>query len=323
MKSVSVVIPNYNGKSLLEENLPTVFLALKKLENSDFEVVVADDASTDDSVSFLRAVYPQVVLIENRKNLGFSGNINSGLKAASKDLILALNSDVKLDENYFLDQMKYFAQQDVFGVMGTIMDPRNSKITDTAKYPVQTLFGVIQSTLNATNEEKGLPTFFLSGANALMDRKKLSQIGYFNEIFSPFYGEDVDLGMRAWRMGWKSYYEPKSICYHEISSTILSSHKKKTVKKISRRNKFVFHDLHLTSVKRFLFFSKLALDLMIRWIAFDFGFYSSFFEYLKRKKSISAYKKSFEELNPKLSAQEALLLIQKEMRKSSLKFLNQ
>lgn len=322
MKTISVVIPNYNGVGLLRANLPSVYNALKG-SGVDYEVIIPDDASKDDSVAFLEKNYPEIMVVKNPVNLGFSGNINSGLKKATKDLVFALNSDVQLTDDYFIHQLKYFRDPQTFGVMGSLIDPQTNKITDTAKYPEQTFFGIIKSTLNTQNSEKSLPSFFLSGANALIDRKKLEKINYFNELFSPFYGEDVDLGMRAWRMGWVSLYEPKSICYHEASSTILSAHKKKTVKNISRRNKFTFHDLHLESSKRFLFFAKVGIDLLVRWIALDFGYYKSFYEYLQKKERINNYKKWFESLNPKWTTQEALKEINIEFSKSKFTFLNQ
>lgn len=321
LKSISVVIPNYNGTRLLKENLPSVFSALKKV-TEDYEVIVPDDASKDDSVDFLEKNYPEIRIIRNPVNLGFSGNINSGLRVASKDLVLALNSDVKLTDDYFVHQLEYFDDSEVFGVMSSVFDPKTNKITDSAKYPKQTFFGVIKSTSNAQSGKESLPTLFVSGANALIDRKKLQEIGYFNELFSPFYGEDVDLGMRAWRMGWTCLYEPQSICYHEASSTILSAHKKSTVKLISRRNKFIFHDLHLDSLKRFLFFFKVGVDLLVRWLALDFNYYKSFNDYLHKRSQIKAYKKAFNELNPKYKTQEALDKINSEFSKHKITFLS-
>lgn len=321
MKTISVIIPNYNGTRLLKENLPSVFSALKRV-SEDYEVIVPDDASKDDSIDFLEKNYPEIKIIKNPVNLGFSGNINSGLKVATKDLVLALNSDVKLTEDYFVHQMEYFNDPEVFGVAGTLMEPRTDKVTDRAKYPEQNFSGIIKSTLNAQSEDGVLPTFFISGANALIDRKKLQQIGYFNELFSPFYGEDVDLGMRAWRMGWKCLYEPRAICYHEASSTILSSHKKSTIRLISRRNKFTFHDLHLDSWKRFFFFFKVGVDLLVRWLALDFNYYKSFNDYLQKRSQIKAYKKAFNGLNPKYKTKEALNKISSEFSKHKITFLS-
>lgn len=244
--SISVVIPNYNGKDLLEANLPSVFAALK-FAGVNYEVIVIDDASVDSSITFVQRHYPKIKLLVNEINIGFSPTINKGIFSAQHELILALNSDVQLAEHYFIDQLKYFNSPDTFGVMGKIVGLNGEGIQDGAKYP-QTSFKGIKTTYNylpsAETPEIWLPSFFLSGANALMDRKKLWQLGGFDEIYAPFYYEDVDLGIRAWRAGWKCYFESNAICMHETSSTI-SKLKSEKVKIIIERNRIIFNHLHL------------------------------------------------------------------------------
>lgn len=281
MKSISVVIPNYNGKHLLKKNLPSVFAALKNI--NDYEVIIADDASTDESVAYIETNWQNVILIKNKVNGGFSKNINSGFKVATKELVLALNSDVILNKNYFLEQFKYFNDADTFGVMGGVFN--DGKLIDAAKYPLWK-GGKLITTLNIellkpTNE--WLPTLFLSGANALMDRKKLMRLNGMDEVYSPFYMEDVDLSVRAWRMGWKCYYEPKSICNHIISSTINSNSKKSYVKFISKRNKLFFHYNHLQGVKRLMWQAEIVLNLLFRGLFLSFNYYSIFFAFIKLK----------------------------------------
>lgn len=280
-KSISVVIPNYNGKHLLERNIPSVIKALE-FSKVDYEIIIPDDASPDDSVFFLKEKHPSIIVIENKVNLGFSGNINTGLRAAKKKLVLALNSDVELAENYFEDQFKYFEDKNAFSVMGGIYDLDNrGKLIDAAKTCQQSLIGTINSTQNAVSTDNSpLPSFFSSGANALMDREKLHQINYFDEIYSPFYKEDADLGLKALRMGWKNFYEPQSHCYHKVSSTILSNNKKRRVRVISRRNKFLFHLIHLEVSRLVLYQLILIVEFLTRWISFDFSFYESFFGFI-------------------------------------------
>ena len=132
--SISVVIPNYNGRALLEKNIPPLLKALHKSEK-DFEIIVSDDASTDDSVAFLQQNFPAIKVISAPKNNGFSVTINKGIMAAEKDLVLALNSDVVLHEDYFIPQFKYFDAADTFGVMGWIDTENGDRIQDAAKYP--------------------------------------------------------------------------------------------------------------------------------------------------------------------------------------------
>jgi len=245
--SISVVIPNYNGKQLLEANLPSVYAALIFFKDTS-EIIIIDDASSDDSVIFIRQHYPDIKLLTNEINKGFSPTVNKGIFASKNELILVLNSDVQLKPDYFNEQLKYFSAADTFGVMGKIIDFRSPNIQDGAKFPKISFKG-IKTTYNyiplKETPETWLPSFFLSGANALIDKEKLWALGGFDEIYAPYYYEDADLGIRAWRAGWKCYFEPRSICMHAASSTI-GKLKSEKVKIIIERNRILFNQLHLS-----------------------------------------------------------------------------
>ena len=306
-KSVSVVIPNYNGKSLLEKNIPSVLKALAKV-GLDYEIIVPDDSSSDDSVAFLREQFPQILVIEGNVNLGFSGNINRGLRQASKDLVLLLNSDIFLDENYFEHQLNYFENPQTFGVMGAIYDSSTKKNVQLDLYPNQNFWGFVKAIgIPGYTFEKPTALYFLSGSNALVDRQKLIELNFFNEIFSPFYGEDADLGLRAWRTGWDSYYDPRSICYHQGAATISKFNKLQKIRLISRRNKMLFHEAHLEEgVPRAKFKIKMTIDFLTRWVIGDFGYYAAYRQYLQRRGSLQEFLKTQTFL---LSTTEALLKI--------------
>lgn len=242
--SISVLIPNYNGKKLLEENLPSVYTALHNYPFSSSEIIVSDDASADDSLLFLKQQFPEVKCVSTEVNTGFSGAVNRGISFCSGDLILILNSDVQLSATYFDAQVPLFEDLEVFGVMGTIISMDGTQIQDTAKYPYFNN-GKIGSTLNYSTHEIGSwPTLFLSGANALVRKSYLVQLKGFNEIFNPYYCEDVELGIRAWRAGWKCLFESSAVCFHPNSETIKKQGKEK-VRRISRRNKAILHLIHL------------------------------------------------------------------------------
>lgn len=316
MNSISVVIPNFNGKGLLEKNLPSVFVALKN-SGIEFEVIVSDDGSTDNSVQFLKAFYPQITLVENRKNSGFSSNVNSGLRAARYDLVLALNNDVSLAPDYFKPLLYHFESKDTFGVMGALLAPDSDLVTDGAKLAEQSPFGVIRSTKNILRLDGGaLFTFFLSGANALMDRQKLAVLGYFDEIFNPFYNEDVELSLRAWRLGWKCIFEPNAHAYHACSSTIRSVADRARIRRISLRNRFILHDIHLESHKRTLFFLKLFLDVLLRWITLDWNFYQAYLDYRSRKETVVTSRGAFKNLKPCFSLSQIIASVRREQLKS-------
>lgn len=299
--SISVVIPNFNGRHLLENNLPTVKAAL---ENSDLpsEIIVADDCSSDDSICFLETAHPDVILIKNRLNQGFSTNINSGLKRAKGSLVLALNNDVSLDKDYFRFQLPFFDLPNTFGVMGALCNPTTGNVEDGAKAFQQSWSGSLCSTKNLLPKDgSSLHTFFLSGANALMDRQKLSLIGFYDELFSPFYNEDVELGIRAWRMGWCCYFEPQSKAFHAVSQTIRKAASDEKVRFVSLRNRFFLHDIHLGGFKRVLFLLRLKLDSIFRWVLGDKTFFQASKVFFSSRGACAKRRAQFESLHPPYS----------------------
>jgi GT2 family glycosyltransferase len=304
--SVSVVIPNYNGKHLLAENIPSIIEALIH-ENVEYEIIISDDASSDNSVAYIQEYYPQIITIRSEINHGFSHTINQGLRVATKKLVLLLNSDVKLKADYFQAQWKYFNNSGTFGVMGSIWTEDGKKLMDAAKYPVWK-GGQLKTTINYQLKEQNNTTcytLFLSGANALVDREKILQLNGMNELYSPFYMEDVDLSVRAWRIGWKCYYEQKAICYHKLSETISNHSSKKHVNYISKRNKFIFHYTHLTGIKRIFWHFENYTNLLFRWTLFDWSYYKSYFAYIiniKKNTYNANYIKTLQEITGEIHA---------------------
>ena len=126
-KTISVILPNFNGEKLLMEFIPSIIEALN-FSNIEYEFIVVDDKSTDQSVEFLKNKYPFIILIENEFNKGFSYSCNRGIEISQKDLVFLVNSDVKLTKDYFNNQLHYFDSNETFGVMGQIKNfqPVNS-----------------------------------------------------------------------------------------------------------------------------------------------------------------------------------------------------
>jgi GT2 family glycosyltransferase len=323
-KSISVVIPNYNGQDLLRQNLPSVFAALQKSEVA-YEIIVADDASHDNSIDFLKENYPQIIIVQNPINLGFASNINTGIQKASKDLVFALNTDVQLTDNYFIPLLKYFENPKTFGVTGCTIAWDNDTIQDAAKLPIYS-FKSVRGTTNylptklltqnklqnnplnldlksdsETDSEKNvwLPTIYLTGSNALIDRKKMLEIGGFCDFFSPYYSEDFEICIRAWRLGYGCYYEHKAICRHPNSVTINKYSKKQKIKLISTRNKFYLNYLHREGFELLLWATVLFGKCLVSWIKLDWVFYKSMWLFLKNIDEAKEFKNKFKALQQK------------------------
>ncbi|MCU0394681.1 MAG: glycosyltransferase [Chitinophagaceae bacterium] len=296
---ISVIIPNYNGALLLPQILPCALEALAQAGEPG-EVIVVDDASTDDSVRMVRQHFPAVQVIERKLNGGFSQTANTGIAAARFNKTLLLNSDVKLSPGYFAPLLRYFDKPDTFGVMGRVVGWDDEIIQDGAKFPsfhgakIKTARNYLL--LDEAAMHDGIFSMYLSGANALMDTRKLRTLGGFDEIFSPFYVEDYELSLRAWRMGWICYYEHQAICRHRVSVTIKSQRRKRFVDTIYDRNKMILHALHLQGWRLLAWYLQLLPELLIRLFTGRFFFVRALVQFVGKAGLIRQRRKALQQL---------------------------
>lgn len=297
MPGLSVVIPNYNGASLLPQTLPTVFEALRTLPFPT-EVILSDDASTDDSPAWVARHYPDVRIIRAAENGGFSQTANRGVAAARHELVLLLNSDVKLTPGYFEPQLPYFDDPDTWGTMGRIVGWDDDLVQEGAKYPY--FHGVKLKTSGnylLENEAdmlgKGLLSMYLSGANMLVRRNVFEMLGGFNELFSPFYVEDYELSLRAWRYGYKSWYVHDAVCRHRTSSTIRTPERKREIAVVYNRNKMLLHALHLPHLLRYGYFLQLIPETLLRLLSGQRSFVQALSQFFDRYAAVRAARAKF------------------------------
>jgi len=121
--SLSVIIPNFNGRALLERFLPRTLAFFSPREGA--EIIVVDDASSDDSVAYLTAQFPQVKVVSHKKNLGFSKSCNAGAKQAGGDILFFLNNDMRIDSLDLTQIYRYLSRNDVFSVTPAIYREEN------------------------------------------------------------------------------------------------------------------------------------------------------------------------------------------------------
>ena len=323
-KSVSIVIPNYNGRHLLERYLPSVFEAAENAD-TDFEVIVIDDGSKDESISFIQQQYKSVKLLINDKNRGFSYTCNHGIREAKYELILLLNSDVKLTPDYFKQQWKYFNKADTFGVMGRIMSFDEKKIEDAARllYYSGCRIKANKFYYSENPQDEHVFTAYLSGANALVDAKKLKELGGFDEIFSPFSSEDFDLSLRAWQLGWKCYYEHQSVCFHHISGSTKTQIKSNFIKKIYYRNRFLLHRIQLQGNRLFLLpFHLIFAEVIPKLLTGKFWIWNAYKDYLSAMASVNQSRERLQTLklkyNSTLNVSEVIGIINKSIEGKSI-----
>ena len=288
-RSISVILPNYNGRHLLEKNLPSLFEALDDLEH---EIIVIDDNSPDDSVQFLENSYPDIKIIKSEINSGFSATCNKGIHAAQLDLLCIVNTDVTFTPDYFTKLLPEFDDPDLFAVKGDIINYKKS-VDDAINTDRTTLVYYKRGFLRFDTKHPLTSRTLISGDDTQLvflgccfvcDRKMMLQLDGFDEIYSPFYWEDADLAQRALKRGFKLLYLPESSVYHQASSTI-GNYRSYTLRRlVSNRNKFLFSWRHLDTGKLWFSHAPITLfNLLFRWLVLDWKYYAAFFWALARK----------------------------------------
>ncbi len=311
---ISVVIPNYNGSNLLLKIIPYCIRALQNT-NLPYEIIVADDCSTDNSIEVLLNNFPSVSISPAPVNSGFSITANRGIFSSTYNWVLLLNSDVILEPDYFQPLLKYTVQEKLFAVMGRIIGWEDDKIQDGAKYPVKhgSKIKTSENYLLADEQlmKNGLLTMYVSGANAFINKTIFSSIGGFNELFSPYYIEDTELSLRAWRLGYSSVYEHFAVCRHKTSSTISTSRRKKEVEIIYRRNKMFLHAIHLDGISRIIWTIQLFPEIIIKLLLFNSSLFSAFLQFVKKYPAVKQSREKMKKLSAGNELQSVNLVLKK------------
>jgi GT2 family glycosyltransferase len=238
--AASVVIPNWNGRDLLEKYLPSVVAALEG--NPQSEIIVVDNGSADGSVEFLETTFPSVKVLALRENLGFGGGSNAGFREARNDIVVLLNSDMRVAPDFLAPLLSGFDDEKVFAVSCQIFfsDP-NKLREETGLTQAFWSAGRLRVRHRIDDAITDLyPCFYGGGGSCAFDRRKFLEIGGFDHLLRPFYLEDTDLGMMAWKRGWKVLYQPRSIVYHEHRGTIGRTFSPAYIQGVLKKNFLLF-----------------------------------------------------------------------------------
>jgi GT2 family glycosyltransferase len=256
-RPVSLIIPNWNGVDLLRAYLPSV-MAAKEGYPGRAEVIVVDDASSDGSVDLLQRKFPAVRLIAHEFNQGFGKACWSGALAAGHATLIFLNSDVEVDPAFVAPLASSFDDPSIFAASPLIYNEKGQLTNNTMRIPYfrrgKIRFRSFPLEL-LLKDDGSLPnawfTLFPSGAAFAVDRARFIELQGFDDLFIPFYYEDTDLGLRAWRRGWQCTVVPSSRVTHFHEGTILRSFNKFKVSALRKRNRLFFLWKNLTSTKLF------------------------------------------------------------------------
>jgi GT2 family glycosyltransferase len=258
---VSIIIPTFNGLKLLKKNLPTV----ESLMIPGDELIVVDDASQDESASWLISRYGLIKttehkeydlylsddekkngvvckLVVNKDNSRFALSSNRGVEQAQNRLIFLLNNDVTPDSNCLENLVDKFEEEDVFGVGCLEYEGSNKKGKKGGKNILWFDRGIFRH--ERAKDFKAGSAAWVSGGSGMFDRLKWLELAGFDIHYYPAYWEDIDLSMKARKRDWQVLFEPKAFVYHAHETTNAKVFSQKTLTKISWQNSDYFTVKH-------------------------------------------------------------------------------
>ena len=303
---IAVVILNWNGKALLEQFLPSVIDYSK-----DATIYVADNASTDNSVDFVKTQFPEVKVIENKTNGGYAKGYNDALQFVDEDIFCLLNSDIEVTKNWLqpiLDTFK--TESDTAIIQPKILDYKDKTKFEYAgaaggfidKYGYPYCRGRIFNTIESdTNQYPNSNIFWASGACFFIRKQVFNQLNGFDESFFA-HQEEIDLCWRAFNLNYKTKYVSESTVFHVGGATLKATNPKKTylnfrnslitLTKNASGNIFllIFFRLILDGIAAFRFLILLKPKHVFAILKAHFSYYSRLKLILKQRKQLSQKK---------------------------------
>lgn len=309
MLKVAVVILNWNGKHWLEKFLPDVIA-----RSPEAEVIIADNASTDDSLAYLEAHFPGIRIVQNTENGGFAKGYNDALRHIDAEYYVLLNSDVEVSEGWLPPLLKCMEAENVVACQ-----PKIRSYDQTAYFEYAGAAGGFMDKnyypfcrgriFDELEQDQGqydhtMEVFWASGACMLIRAAEFQRAGGFDEDFFA-HMEEIDLCWRLKRSGWKIMVVPDSVVYHVGGGTLDYTSPRKVY--LNFRNNLLMivknHDgwlfgrlfwrlcLDGIAAMRYLFGGKFALFAAV--VKAHFSHHSQFGKSLKKRKHLKKHAQSF------------------------------
>ncbi|MGB0932948.1 MAG: glycosyltransferase family 2 protein [Lishizhenia sp.] len=304
-KSVAVVILNYNGKSFLEK-----FLGGVLKYSGQHKVVLADNQSTDESLSYVRNNFPSVEIIVNTENGGFAKGYNDALKQVDADYYILLNSDIEVTPNWIEPLLETALRTEAVGVQPKVRSQIHpSKFEhagaaggylDVNFYPFcrGRIFEAVEDDQSQYNSEQEI--FWATGACLLIDAKVYHEVGGLDEDFFA-HMEEIDLCWRLKKLGHKFMVQPNSVVYHVGGGTLNYDNPRKTYLNF-RNSLFMIHKNYAGFLPGMIF-KRLLIDGLAGakfLVGFQLKHFMALFKahihYYKNLKSLRAKRKAIKRL---------------------------
>lgn len=211
----SIIVLNWNGKKWLKKNLDSIFAQTRK----DFEVILTDNGSDDGSREYVEKNYPKVRILNNEKNLGYTGANNAGAKIAKGKFLIFLNNDTWFEKNFIGKLQKLLFQNKRASLIQPLILPYNEKNSENhIPFTGIDRFGY-PSVMDSP--------FYVDGCCLVIKRTLFRKLDGFDNRYFIFH-EDIDLSWRAQVAGYKVFHCKEAIVHHECGATVVGSMTKET-----------------------------------------------------------------------------------------------
>jgi GT2 family glycosyltransferase len=281
---VRILIPSYCSWENLRRNLPHL---LEEVPAGS--ILISDDASPDGTPDRLAEAFPDVPLLRSDVNRGFGGNCNTGMRALEDaEIVFLLNADVQVLPGFLPPLLEHFEDPDVFAVSSMAVSSDGREVTDgprmghfkrgNLKWNKLDLAPLLEST-------ETLPTLYAVGAHTAVRRETFQELGGFDDLYLPFYWEDVDLSYRALKRGKGVLIDTRSRVVHDRThSDIERTQPKRRYVGVNHRNRFLFtwKNLHDRGVLLRAHLGPVLARTLLGWLALDWRFYRALFGALPR-----------------------------------------
>ena len=224
---VSIILVNWNGR----EDTANCLKSLKKLDYSNYEIIVVDNGSTDNSQNYLKTIFPNIILIENIKNEGFGKANNIGMRwclnNSDATYFFIINNDTKIRKDTLSQLIRTAASASNIGIVTPkiyFMDSENIVWFAGGYFDVKRGSARVIGVHELDKGQYDIPTeiTFATGCAMLIKKSVIENIGMFDERYF-VYEEDVEFSLRVIKYGYKIFYEPNAIVYHRVNASIRKS----------------------------------------------------------------------------------------------------
>ncbi len=277
-RSISVIIVTWNALEHLQSFLPSV----TETHYEDFEIIIADNASEDDSVDWIRKNYPECKIVTYTENFGYCGGNNRAVEYASGEILVFLNNDVETDPDWLTHIEPLFEDPQTSAVQPKIRSYKHRNefeyagaaggFLDKLGYPFcrGRIFDTIEK--DQGQYDKVVPLFWASGAAFAVRKEIFTELGKFDEDFR-FHMEEIDFCWRLLNNGFTVRFAPESIVYHLGGGSLPMDSSRKTFYNFRNSLIMLWKNSSNTWLKKY-FFPRLCMDGVAAFYAIIKGNFS-------------------------------------------------